>query len=87
MKRNYLTGAEVKELTKKGLLLQRVQVIDKIYNSCGLDVSVKFQMRVVDYAGNTWAPEQYGYSISWECQYTGKRDRCMYYPNTVGMQG
>lgn len=87
MKRNYLNAAQVKELTASGVLLQRVQVIDKIYKDLGLDISVKFTMRVVDYKGNQYSPEDYGYSISWECQYSGKRDRCMYYPNTVGMQG
>lgn len=85
--RKYLDRTEIRDLEDKGELLQRVQIIDKIYNDSGLDVSVKFIRRVVDYRGNSWAPEKFGYEISWECQYSGKRDKSMYYPNTVGLQG
>lgn len=87
MKLKHLNSVEVKALQRQGVLLQAAQIQDKIYKDTGLDVSVRFRMRVRDYTENAFAPEQYAYAISWECQYTGKRDKCVYYPNTVGMQG
>ena len=86
MKRNYLNQKEVVILENNGTLLQSEQIIDKIYNDLGHNVSVKFRKKVIDYRENPLAPEQFAYSISWECQFSGNRGSAIYYPNTVGLQ-
>ena len=46
MKRNYLNQKEVVILENNGTLLQSEQIIDKIYNDLGHNVSVKFRKKL-----------------------------------------
>lgn len=82
MTRKYLSAKEVKTLG----LMTPTEIIDKIRNDTGRDVSGNLRVRVIDYRGNPVAPEEYAYSLSWVCVFSGKRTKCVYYPNTYGMQ-
>ena len=82
MKRKYISAKEVKALG----LMTPTEIIDKIRNDTGRDVSGNLRVRVIDYSENPLAPEKYAYSLSWACIFSGKRAKCIYYPNTYGMQ-
>lgn len=82
MKRKYISNKEIKALG----LMTPTEIIDKIRNDTGRDVSGNLRVRVIDYSENPLAPEKYAYSLSWTCIFSGKREKCIYYPNTYGMQ-
>lgn len=82
MTRKYISFKEVKALG----LMTPTEIIDKIRNDTGRDVSGNLRVKVIDYRDNPVAPEKYAYSLSWTCIFSGKREKCIYYPNTYGMQ-
>lgn len=83
----YLSKDEIKSLQESGDLMTKSQVINKILNETGHDVSEKLIIKYCDYRGNTMAPESFAYSLSFVNFLTGKREKCTYWPFSVGMQG
>lgn len=82
MARKYISAKAAEALG----LMTPVEIIDKIRNDTGRDVSNNLRVRVIDYSDNPLAPEKYAYSLSWTCAFSGNRTRCIYYPNTYGIQ-
>lgn len=68
-----------KPLTKQEL----ITIIDRNLG-LGLKHSERVIVKVVDYSDNPIAPEKYAYKVFYT-QY-GKRQKFIYFPNTVGRQ-
>lgn len=83
----YLSKEEIKSLQGSGDLMTRSQIITKILNETRHDVSEKLIIKYCDYRGNTMAPEIFAYSLSFINSLTGQREKCTYWPHSVGMQG
>lgn len=66
--------------------LTKQEIVKRIQESTGRYVGNGLIVKVVDYSNNPLAPEPIAYKLSWICMFSGKRERCMYYPNTVGLQ-
>ena len=72
-------------MEKQYVYMSRKDII-KYMAERGIDVSNKLMVRVVDYAGNPFAPEQTVYKCTYTDKITFKRCRFALYPNTVGYQ-
>jgi hypothetical protein len=83
----YLKQKEVEALQKAGELLTRPQIIEKIFNKYGDDITDKLIVKYCDYRDNPIAPERFAYSLSFINFLTGKRVKCTYWLYSVGMQG
>ncbi|AIT14205.1 hypothetical protein PBI_121Q_315 [Escherichia phage 121Q] len=68
------------------MALTKQEIIDRIKESTGWYVGDRLIVKVLDYSNNPLAPEPVAYKLSWISAFSGKRERCVYYPNTVGLQ-
>lgn len=82
----YLSKEEIKSLQESGDLLTRSQIIEKIFNKYGDDITDKLIIKYCDYRNNPIAPEKFSYLISFINFLTGKREKWVYWPHSVGLQ-
>ncbi|WBF77683.1 hypothetical protein A73_7 [Escherichia phage A73] len=68
------------------MALTKQEIIDRIKESTGENIGNGLIVKVLDYSNNPLAPEPVAYKLSWISVFSGKRTRCVYYPNTVGRQ-
>ena len=81
----YLKQKEVEALQKSGELLTREQIIDKL-ESKGEKVSDSLILRFLDYRNNPVAPESFAYSVSFKHAFLDRREKAIFWPNSVGLQ-
>lgn len=70
---------DMKPLTKQ-------EVIQQFSDRYGMDISDKLRFKVCDHSNNPLAPEKYCYKLYFNQKWIG-RQRLVYWPNSVGMQG
>ena len=83
--RIYLKPAEVKDLQKAGEILTKDQLIEKM-KAKGEDISNGLIVRYLDYRGNPMAPESFAYSVSFKHAFLDRREKAVFWPNSVGLQ-
>ncbi len=83
--RIYLKQKEVEALQKAGQLLTRDQIIEKL-ESKGEKVSDNLILRFLDYRNNPMAPESFAYSVSFKHTFLDRREKAIFWPNSVGLQ-
>lgn len=81
----YLKPKEVETLQKAGELLTRDQIIEKL-ESKGEKVSDSLILRFLDYRNNPMAPENFAYSVSFKHAFLDRREKAIFWPNSVGLQ-
>ena len=81
----YLKQKEVEALQKAGELLTREQIIEKLEDK-GEKVSDSLILRFLDYRGNAMAPESFAYSVSFKHAFLDRREKAIFWPNSVGLQ-
>ena len=83
--RLYLKQKEVEALQKSGELLTRNQLIEKL-ESKGEKVADSLVLRFLDYRNNQMAPESFAYSVSFKHVFLDRREKAIFWPNSVGLQ-
>ena len=83
--RIYLKQKEVETLQKQGELLTREQIIEKLEKQ-GEKVSDSLILRFLDYRNNPVAPESFAYSVSFKHAFLDRREKAIFWPNSVGLQ-
>ena len=81
----YLKQKEIEALQKAGELLTRDQVIEKLEDK-GEKVSDSLIIRFLDYRNNPMAPESFAYSVSFKHAFLDRREKAIFWPNSVGLQ-
>lgn len=81
----YLKQKEIEALQKSGELLTREQIIEKL-ESKGEKVSDSLILRFLDYRNNPVAPESFAYSVSFKHVFLDRREKAIFWPNSVGLQ-
>ena len=81
----YLKQKEIEALQKSGELLTRNQIIEKL-ESKGEKVSDSLILRFLDYRNNPIAPESFAYSVSFKHAFLDRREKAIFWPNSVGLQ-
>ena len=72
-------------MQKAGELLTRDQIIDSLEKK-GEKVSDNLILRFLDYRDNPMAPESFAYSVSFKHAFLGRREKAIFWPNSVGLQ-
>lgn len=83
--RVYLKQKEVETLQNAGELLTRNQVIERLEKQ-GEKVSDSLILRFLDYRDNVMAPESFAYSVSFKHAFLDRREKAIFWPNSVGLQ-
>ena len=83
--RLYLKQKEIEALQKAGELLTREQIIEKLEDK-GEKVSDSLILRFLDYRNNPVAPESFAYSVSFKHSFLDRREKAIFWPNSVGLQ-
>ena len=83
--RLYLKQKEIEALQKAGELLTREQIIEKLEDK-GEKVSDSLILRFLDYRNNPVAPESFAYSVSFKHPFLDRREKAIFWPNSVGLQ-
>ena len=81
----YLKQKEVEALQKAGELLTRNQIIEKLEDK-GEKVSDSLIVRFLDYRNNPISPESFAYSVSFKHAFLDRREKAIFWPNSVGLQ-
>ena len=81
----YLKQKEIEALQKAGELLTRDQIIEKL-ESKGEKVADSLVLRFLDYRNNPMAPESFAYSVSFKHAFLDRREKAIFWPNSVGLQ-
>ena len=81
----YLKQKEVETLQKAGELLTREQIIEKLEDKRE-KVSDSLILRFLDYRNNPMAPECFAYSVSFKHTFLDRREKAIFWPNSVGLQ-
>ncbi len=81
----YLKQKETEALQKSGELLTRDQIIDLLEKK-GEKVSDSLILRFLDYRNNPVAPEKFAYSVSFKHAFLDRREKAIFWPNSVGLQ-
>ena len=83
--RVYLKQKEVEALQKAGQLLTRDQIIDLLEKK-GEKVANSLILRFLDYRNNPIAPENFAYRVSFKHAFLDRREKAVFWPNSVGLQ-
>lgn len=83
--RLYLKQKEVEALQKTGQLLTRDQII-VLLEKQGENVADSLILRFLDYRNNPVAPECFAYSVSFKHTFLDRREKAIFWPNSVGLQ-
>ncbi len=81
----YLKQKEIEALQKAGQLLTRDQIINLLEKKRE-NVADSLILRFLDYRNNPVAPECFAYSVSFKHAFLDRREKAIFWPNSVGLQ-